>query len=143
MPTITRTFASADATETAFYDAMTQGDLDAMMRLWADEDEIVCIHPGAPRLIGHVAIRASWEAVFSRGGIDIRPVERHVLHATMTATHNVIEIIGHDSCEAQDRHVLATNIYLKTPAGWRIMLHHASIAPGAAPMETAPPSTLH
>ena len=143
MPKIKRTFASADATETAFYDAMTHGDIDAMMSLWAEEDEIVCIHPGAPRLIGHAAIRASWEAVFARGGIDIKPVERHVLHATMTATHNVIEVIGHDSDEAQNRHVLATNIYLKTPAGWRIMLHHASIAPGAAPMESPPPSTLH
>ena len=67
MPKIKRTFASADATENAFYDAMTRGDLDAMMGLWAEEDEIVCIHPGAPRLIGHAAIRASWEAIFARG----------------------------------------------------------------------------
>jgi ketosteroid isomerase-like protein len=25
---------------------------------------------------------------------------------------------------------LATNVYLKTPQGWRIVIHHASVAPG-------------
>lgn len=143
MPKIKRIFASADATEQAFYDAMAHADLDAMMSLWAEDDEIVCIHPGMPRLLGHAAIRASWEAIFANGGVAIRAVARHVLHATMTATHNVVEVIGQDESQAPLRHILATNIYLKTPAGWRIMLHHASLAPGTAPADNPPPSTLH
>jgi hypothetical protein len=28
--------------------------------------------------------------------------------------------------------VLATNVYVKTPAGWKMVLHHASSAPGGA-----------
>jgi ketosteroid isomerase-like protein len=26
--------------------------------------------------------------------------------------------------------LIATNVYAKTPRGWRIVLHHVSIAPG-------------
>ena len=43
--------------------------------------------------------------------------------------------------------ILATNVYLRTPGGWRMVLHHASPAPeGAAPEPAAPPpppKTLH
>ena len=143
MPKIKQTFANAEAAEIAFYDALARADLDALMQLWADEDEIVCVHPGAPRLVGHAAIRASWEAIFAQGGVHIRPLQRHVLQSTMTATHNVIEEIGGAAGAPAERHVIATNIYLKTPSGWRIMLHHASIAPGEAPVDPAASSTLH
>ena len=142
MPKINRPFANPVATENAFYDALARGDLDLLMTLWADEDEIVCIHPGAPRLIGNAAIRASWEAIFERGGVHITPVDRHETHTTMTAIHNVIEQITSDDPAQEDRHVLATNVYVKTPLGWRIVIHHASIAPGAAPIDTSA-STLH
>ncbi|MBC7415070.1 MAG: nuclear transport factor 2 family protein [Herminiimonas sp.] len=143
MPKINRLFASPEATENAFYDAIARADLDALMTLWADEDEIVCIHPGAARLVGRAAIRASWEAIFERGGVHIHPTQRHVVMSSMSAVHNLIEEIRHGDQEPTQRHVLATNIYLKTPAGWRIVVHHASVAPGAAPVDTAPSSTLH
>ena len=44
--------------ETAFYDALNRADVDALMKLWADDDEIVCIHPGGPRLHGRSGICA-------------------------------------------------------------------------------------
>lgn len=141
MPKIKQTFATADATEAAFYDALARADLDGLMALWADDDEIVCVHPGAPRLVGHMAIRASWEAIFVHGGVHIKPLQRHAVQSTLSATHNVVEEIASDTGQAE-RHVLATNVYLKTAAGWRIMLHHASVAPGAAPVDTVA-ATLH
>lgn len=141
MPNIKRTLATADAAEAAFYEALARADLAALMALWADEDEIVCIHPGATRLVGHAAIRDSWEAIFAHGGVHIKVVQRHVVQSTMSATHNVVEEISSDTGQAE-RHVLATNVYLKTTAGWRIMLHHASVAPGPAPVDTAT-ATLH
>ena len=72
MPKTKENFANADRAETAFYDAVARGDLEGLMALWADDDEIICVHPGAPRLVGHAAIRASWEAIFARGGVRIR-----------------------------------------------------------------------
>lgn len=143
MPTINRLFTNPEAAETAFYDAIARADLDTLMTLWADEDEIVCIHPGASRLVGHAAIRASWEAIFDRGGVHIHPAQRHVVASSMSAVHNIIEEIRRNDGEAPERHVLATNIYLKTSKGWRIVLHHASIAPGVSPADPAASSTLH
>jgi hypothetical protein len=45
--------------------------------------------------------------------------------------------------DRQDRHILATNVYVKTPLGWRIAVHHASVAPGKAATEVKPSTTLH
>jgi ketosteroid isomerase-like protein len=129
--------------EAAFYDALSHADLDALMALWAEDEEIVCVHPGAPRLVGHAAIRASWEAIFERGGVHVRPVQLHAVHNMMTAVHNLIEDVRQGSQEGGDRHILATNVYLKTPRGWRMVMHHASIAQGKMPESSAGATVLH
>jgi ketosteroid isomerase-like protein len=134
---------TAEDAEAAFYDALGRADIDALMALWAEDEEIVCVHPGAPRLVGHASIRASWEAIFERGGVHIRPVHRHATQNLMMAVHNVVEEIKRTGSESQDIHVLATNVYLKTPHGWRIVAHHASVAPGKAPAEKPGTATLH
>jgi ketosteroid isomerase-like protein len=134
---------TANQTEAAFYDALSRADIDAIMALWADDDDIVCIHPGTPRLVGHAAIRASFEAIFERGSVQIRPLQLHATHNLMTAVHNIIEEVKSKSAEPQEAHILCTNVYVKTPHGWRIAVHHASIAPGQAPMETPRMILLH
>jgi ketosteroid isomerase-like protein len=65
--------------EAAFYAALARADLDALMALWADDEEIVCIHPGAPRLIGHAAIRCT-EAIFERGSVQLHTTQLHATH---------------------------------------------------------------
>jgi uncharacterized protein (TIGR02246 family) len=134
---------TANQIEAAFYDALHRADLDAMMALWADDEDIVCIHPGAVRLVGHASIRASFEAIFERGSVQIRPLQLHATQNPMTAIHNIIEEVKSKSGEAQDVHILCTNVYVKTPLGWRIALHHASIAPGQAPAATPAMMLLH
>jgi ketosteroid isomerase-like protein len=134
---------TAEDTEAAFYDAISRADIDALMALWADEEDIVCIHPGAVRLVGHVAIRASWESVFERGGVHIRPRQLLITQNLMTAIHNIVEEINQGDSDHQDVHIIATNVYLKTPHGWRIAVHHASVAPGAVNSEQAAGSMLH
>ncbi|QAU33645.1 nuclear transport factor 2 family protein [Janthinobacterium sp. 17J80-10] len=124
---------TVEEVEAAFYDALSHADLDALMALWSEEEEIVCVHPGAPRLVGHAAIRASWEAIFERGGIHIRPVQLHAMQNMMSAVHSVIEDVRQGPHEGSEMHVLATNVYLKTPHGWRLATHHASIVPGKMP----------
>lgn len=125
---------SAAETETAFYDALNRADIDALMALWADDDEIVCVHPGGPRLIGHAAIRASWQAILEHGGLHIQPSALHETHTLMSSVHTVVE--GTTAASGEPAHLVATNVYAKTPKGWRIVLHHVSIAPGAAPSES-------
>jgi ketosteroid isomerase-like protein len=134
---------TAEAAEAAFYAAIARADIEALMALWADDEDIVCIHPGAPRLTGHAAIRASWEAILEPGGVRIRPVQLRSMHNLMTSVHSVIEEIHRTEGRQQDVHIVATNAYIKTVQGWRIVLHHASIAPGQAPAEQIASSMLH
>lgn len=128
---------SATEVEVAFYDALHRADLDALMALWADDEEIVCIHPGGARLIGHAAIRASWQAILAQGGLHIVPVQLHETHNLMSSVHAVIE--GVTEAAGGTAHLLATNVYIKTPRGWRITLHHVSVAPGGLPADTGAP----
>ncbi len=140
MPISQQLLASADDVEHALYDAIARADLDALMALWADDEEIACVHPGAPRLLGHAAIRASWEMIFARGPVHIRPRHLHVSHNMSSSVHTLIEEVDvPDDPDWQEAHILATNVYLKTPQGWRLVLHHASIAPGR-PADAATPS---
>ena len=64
-------FATPAAVEEAFYDAMARGDLQGLMSLWAEDDEIVCVHPGGPRTTGVRAVRRAWASVLTEQ-LDIR-----------------------------------------------------------------------
>jgi ketosteroid isomerase-like protein len=127
--------------ETAFYDALNRADVEALMQLWADDDEIVCIHPGGPRLHGHAAIQASWEAILHKGGLQVRPSQLYEAHNLMSAVHTVVE--GVTAAQGEPAHLVATNVYLKTPQGWRMVLHHVSVAPGPAPSGLPAATSLH
>jgi ketosteroid isomerase-like protein len=122
--------ASADDTEHAFYDALQQGDLERLMACWADEDDIVCVHPGGPRLVGTVAIRAAFEALFANGSVKVQPERVRRVEAGVCAVHSVIErveVLSDDGLA--HAWVVATNVYAKTAQGWKMVVHHAS--PGA------------
>lgn len=143
MPAFSKILETPEETEAAFYEAISRADVDAVMALWAEEEDIVCIHPGAPRLVGHASIRAAWESIFEQGGVHIRPVQLHVAQNMMTSVHNIIEEVHRAATRKQDIHILATNVYVKTPLGWRIVTHHASVVPGEAPAATTVAALLH
>ncbi len=136
---------SADDVEAAFYEALQNADVDKLMACWADEDDIVCVHPGGPRLVGSGAIRAAFEAMFANGNISARPERVHRVHALGSSVHNLLERIDVLTPEGP-RHawVVATNVYHKTAQGWRMVAHHAS--PGTAREAEVPverPAMLH
>lgn len=118
---------SADDIEASFYEAMQAGDIDKLMACWADEDDIVCIHPGGPRLVGNVAIRAAFEELFANGTVNAKPEQVCKVESLTSAMHNVVERIAVLTNEGpQQALVLATNVYQRTPQGWRMVAHHAS-----------------
>jgi ketosteroid isomerase-like protein len=119
--------SSPDEVEAEFYEALHEGDLDKLMACWADEDDVVCVHPGGPRLLGIAAIRATFEAMFANGTIQAFPEQVHRVDNLSSAVHSVIErvrILAPDGL--QEAYVLATNVYQKTGRGWRMVAHHAS-----------------
>ena len=103
--------ASPEDTEAQFYEALQQGDIQKLMAVWADDDEIACVHPGGPRLVGAAAIRASFDNIFANGGIPVTPEQVHRLHTMTTAVHHLAERITITSAEGtQTAWVLATNV---------------------------------
>jgi ketosteroid isomerase-like protein len=134
---------SAEQVEAAFYDAISRADIETVMGLWADDEEIVCIHPGGPRLVGHAAVRGSWEQIFEGGGVQIRPVQATVTQNMLTSVRSIIEEVHRSISQPKDIHILATNIYMKTAQGWRLVAHHASVVPGEAPSDLPVTALLH
>lgn len=127
-----RVHATAEAAERAFYAAMADGDLDRMMALWADDDAAVCNHPGGPRLIGRAAIRASFRELFSAGGVRIAVAAVHAWRNPDVAVHSLIERIaveGRGGTELVE--VVATNVFVRSLDGWRILVHHAGVSESA------------
>jgi ketosteroid isomerase-like protein len=121
-----------EAVNTAFYESIEAGDLDTMTDLWLDDPETVCVHPGAGPVRGASAIRRSWAMVMAstayiqffltdvevglRGGI-----------ASVTCTENVLtgdHRTGPDAFGGGA--AVATNVFVRTPDGWRLWVHHAS-----------------
>lgn len=123
---------SPDEVEAAFYEGMQTGDLEKVMACWADEDDIACIHPGGPRLLGAAAIRAAFEVLFTQGGaVPVKPAHIHRVDSVASTVHHVLERVDVLSEQGPvQAYALATNVYHKTPQGWRMVVHHAS--PGAS-----------
>lgn len=136
-------FSTAEAVEEAFYDAMQRADVEAMMSLWADDEEVMCIHPGHQRLVGLQAIRASWTAIFANGGVDVRTTETRTHTGAVIAVHNLVEqviVAGRGGPEVVA--CVATNVYVKHASGWRILLHHSGLA-SEDPPPVASGTVLH
>ena len=118
---------SADEIEAAFYDALQKGDIETLMACWADEDEVVCVHPGGPRVVGTLAIRAAFDAMFSNGSIRAVPQQVRKVESLTSVMHNVLERIEVlTQGGPAHAYVLATNVYHRTAQGWRMVAHHAS-----------------
>jgi uncharacterized protein (TIGR02246 family) len=139
-----RIFPTAQDAEAAFYEALERADLELMMAVWSEDEEIVCVHPGGQRLAGQDPVRDSWRQIFA-GGARARLHLTHqvAISGSMVAVHSVQENFSVPG-EAMPLHsVVATNVYLRTAAGWRMVAHHGSPAPGAAEPPPQPPKILH
>ncbi len=123
--------ATPDEIEQQFYEALQHADIEALMAVWSDDDEIVCVHPGGPRVVGPAAIRAAFESMFASGAITARPEKVRRLQSLNCAVHSVLERIEIATPQGpQTAWVVATNVYLKSGGGWAMVAHHAS--PGSA-----------
>ena len=148
--------ATPQAVEGAFYEALEAGNLDALMDLWSDDEEIVCIHPGGPRLVGHQAIAASWREILSNGPISVRPSDPQILQGSLVSVHSMLSRVmafvrteglppgAQQSGQAMAINMLVTHVFFKGAQGWRMVLHHASVTPQDNESIPTPSSgTLH
>ena len=141
-----RIFPTAQDVETAFYEALERRDYDAMVSVWAEDEEVVCVHPGGPRLTGTEAVLAQWKRIFDSGQrLRVRITHQVALAGMMVAVHSVHENITIEGEGPAPHPVVATNVYLRVGPGWRMIAHHASPTPEPAKSEAPAPgtTTLH
>jgi ketosteroid isomerase-like protein len=135
-------FTSPQEAEAAFYEALERGDLDAMMSVWAEDEEIVCVHPGGPRLNGYALVREGWRRIFEGGTrLRVQLLALSTVHAPFTAVHSIIEQIGVVGQKHLAAPVVATNVYIRGALGWRMIVHHASPVPPSSIGDA--PQVLH
>jgi ketosteroid isomerase-like protein len=134
---------SPDEIEAAFYEALRSGDIDKLMACWADEDEVVCVHPGGPRLVGVAQIRSSFEALFANGTIQARPERIARVQGLGACMHSLIERLDILTADGPAQAlVMATNVYHQGVQGWRMVAHHASPGSALEPEAAAGPGTV-
>jgi len=142
-PQTAHLMASPDDVEAQFYEALREGDIDKLMALWADDDEVSCVHPGGARVVGVRAIRAAFETAFAAGRIGAHPEHVRRVHTVDAAVHNLVERIEIVAAEGRRTgFVNATNVYVRTTQGWRMVAHHASPGSAEEPPETAGSSSV-
>jgi len=140
-------FASPQDAEAAFYEALTKADLESMMAVWADDDDIYCVHPGGARITGVEQVRESWRQIFASGQtLRFQLREQQQVQGMMLSVHSVYEQITVVGDPRPRGPVIATNVYHRAERGWRMVAHHASPAPASSepePRRAAAPKTLH
>jgi ketosteroid isomerase-like protein len=138
-------YTTPQEAEAAFYEAFQSADLEAMMGVWADDEDIVCVHPNGARQVGVDAVRESWRRIFASGQrLRFRLEEAHHLQTMVLSVHCVIEHIAVQGDDRPSAKVIATNVFQRSARGWRMVVHHASPAPAAGGRETrGVTKTLH
>ena len=142
----TKIFPTAQDAQNAFYEALERGDLEGMMAVWAEDEDIVCVHPAGQRLAGQAQVREVWRQMFAGGpNMRVRITQQVVIAGVMIEAHSVHENITVAGEQRPRAPMVATNVYLRTAAGWRMIVHHASPAPAepSADPASASPKILH
>ena len=137
-------FTSPEAVSRAFYEALEARDIEAMMAVWADDEEVICVHPGGVRLTGFDVVRSNWEKIFASGQRLRFHLESPVIIETVgMAVQNVLEYVVVDDEPRPRGASITTNVFLRTPTGWRMVMHHAAPLPRSPSEDEPPPRQLH
>ena len=103
----------------AFYVSFAGGDADTMDELWSSKAPISCIHPGWESLSGREDVVESWRSIIRGGAPAIRCREPEVFLYGNTATVLCYE-------EVEDGFLIATNVFVREAAAWK-MVHHQAV----------------
>jgi ketosteroid isomerase-like protein len=107
------------AANAAYYHAFSSGDFAEMKRTWADDD-LSCIHPGWPALIGPQAVLESYRQILSSPERDrIEPRNATVIVSGDEARVVCVEFVGGAA-------LAATNMFKRVDGAWRMTHHQAT-----------------
>jgi ketosteroid isomerase-like protein len=126
-----------------FYRAFETLKLEEMEKVWAKNTDIQCGHPGWRVLRGWGPVMQSWKRIFENTPsmqFTLTDVKVEVCGeiAWVTLYENLNSTIQGEDYSAA---ILTTNIFQKTPEGWRMILHHGSSV--SQPPDQDDSSTVH
>ncbi|MEU7564444.1 nuclear transport factor 2 family protein [Streptomyces fradiae] len=122
---------------TAFYEAVERGDFEAVADLWLDEryGGVSCVHPGWPVLSGRGEVLRSYALIMANTEYiqffltDVK-VAVAADTAVVTCTENILSggpaEDGSELGPLVGQLVVATNVFRRTPDGWKVWSHHGS-----------------
>jgi ketosteroid isomerase-like protein len=131
-------FEQVEGVNTAFYEALERGDFEELADLWLSdgEPEVSCVHPGWPVLTGRGEVLRSYALIMANTDyiqFFLTDVKVSVTGGTavVTCTENILS--GGPAPDDSDEPgplvgqlVVATNVFLRTPGGWKLWSHHGS-----------------
>jgi ketosteroid isomerase-like protein len=111
-----------------FYRAFESLDIQQMEEVWAVNATVKCIHPGWDVRSGWPAVRDSWVLIFNHTTemrFEVTDVDIAVNGdmAWVTCVEQVKTRVGG---EPHASRILATNLFVKHPTGWKMIHHHGS-----------------
>lgn len=121
----------------AFYLAFADGDFEGMADLWADSEQIACIHPGWPPLYGRAEVLGSWQ------GILANPQQPAVRCRDARAFVRGDEAFVLCYEEIAGSYLIATNIFTRVGKAWRLVHHQAGPTNGQPEDGDATPPSLN
>ena len=104
-----------------FYRAFSEGNFDAMSRVWAVRAPVVCMHPGLPPIVGRSSVLDSWKQVLRPAAeweMSCRAARAHVRGESAFVT--CLEASGD-----KPAHLAATNVFVLEDGQWRMVHHQA------------------
>jgi len=114
------------AANEAFYRAFNQRDMDLMSALWADTDNVTCIHPGWNALEGRERVLDSWRAILGNPG-QSRIVTGG---ATVSFRGDVAIVLCRELVGGSP--LIATNVFAREGESWKLVHHQSGpVASGA------------
>lgn len=123
-------YATPQAAEDAYYDALESADLDALVDVWDLDDNTACLLPMRPLAVGKAAIAAAFKEIFdAMPGVDLQVSHIAWIESGDIAVHLVEETPSGGPPGQPAMSVYATNIYRLTGDGWRMILHQNAPVP--------------
>jgi len=129
----------------AFYQAFSNKDYDAMEEIWLHDACALCIHPSSPPLIGAKNVLNSWKEMFT-GGNDAfqkNKMEPSNIRLSVKGTSAIVTcdeeiytkrfVRGKKRAGEENKHrmefvnkLITTNIFRKVGGKWFMVHHHAT-----------------
>jgi ketosteroid isomerase-like protein len=124
-------FSTPQDAEDAYYDAIDEKDLTALMAVWDESETILCLLPMMPIQQGREAVETAWGAMFNSDiSLDIQIKHLSWIETNEIAIHLIEEWVN-TGAESGPQPVYATNIYRNGDQGWHLIMHQNSPTPPA------------